>query len=140
MRPLELLSCGMSCNFKIGCFNTRGIMSNSDYVYQLLSSLDLLAVTEHWLFSYDLHKLSSFHCDFSVHASSSPNVEDSFICAPRNTRGNGGVALFIRTYFAQFTKRLSEFCNDRFVTVSVCLLLLCTSAHVLVHFQISCKP
>ena len=96
-------------------------MSNSDYVRQLLGSLDLLAISEHWLFNYDLHKLSSFHCDFSVYASSSPIIEDNFICSPRNIRGNGGVALFIRKSFTQFVKRLPDFCNERVVTVSVSL-------------------
>ena len=121
--PLSSLSQseGESGIIKIGCFNTRGFMSNSDYVRQLLGSLDLLAISEHWLFNYDLHKLSSFHCDFSVYASSSPIIEDNFICAPRNIRGNGGVALFIRKSFTQFVKRLPDFCNERVVTVSVSL-------------------
>ena len=81
----------MSGNIKIGCFNTCEIMSNSNYVCQLLRNLDLLAISKQWLFDFDFHKLSSFHADFSVYASSSLIIENNFICAPQNIRGNNGV-------------------------------------------------
>ena len=61
----------------------------------------MLAISKQWLFDFDFHKLSSFHADFSVYASSSLIIENNFICAPQNIRGNNGVALFISKFFTR---------------------------------------
>ena len=79
----------------ICCLNTRGTKSSLHFVHWLLSnlSLDLLAISDHWLHDIDHHMFSSLHKDFKFIVASPPCQEHPIICAPRNIRGHGGVAL-----------------------------------------------
>ncbi len=68
---------------------------NKHYVTSLIKILDILALSEHWLRTYNLyiHQLHSLDKDFCFLANSSPDGEDPIFRQPRFLRGNGGVAI-----------------------------------------------
>ncbi len=87
---------GGSTKIRVGCFNVRGIKTNTNYTCKLLSELDVCAISEHWLHNYDLHQLQSLHKDFNAFSTCSPTEEDTITCTPRFIRGSGGVSILWR--------------------------------------------
>ena len=81
--------------------------------------LDILAISEHWLHSYDLHLLGLIHTNFNYIASSLHSQEDSLTCAPRLKRGCGGVAILWRKAIDTHVKKLTDFSNDRCVVIQL---------------------
>ena len=57
---IDLSSCS---SLRLICLNVRGLLSNSDYVHQLLRDCDICAISEHWLHHYNLTKL---YKEFSI--------------------------------------------------------------------------
>lgn len=104
---------------RLGCLNTRGIKTNKDYTTKLLHDLEILALSEHWLHSFDLHTLGSIHKDFNYFASSPPPKEDTLACTPRLIRGSGGVALLWHRSLDNVIKKLPDLSNDRCVTIQL---------------------
>ena len=77
------------------CWNARGIMPGALYADHILTknNIDILAISEHWLFPNSLKFLSSInvHYDYS-------GASDEDLCHPSTgsgiyCRGKGGVAL-----------------------------------------------
>ena len=95
-----------ACSSKLAGLNVRVIILKNDYV---LDDLDILAISEHWLYSYDLHLLGLSHTSFNYTASSPQSQEDSLTCAPRLTRGFGGVALLWHKSLNNQVKKLTDF-------------------------------
>ena len=79
---------------RVGCHNVRGYKVNHDYVHKLLSNLDILTISEHWLHNYDLYLLQSNHNKFNVYSVSPSAEEDSVYCTPQYICGSGVVAIF----------------------------------------------
>ena len=52
--------------------------------------LQISAISEHWLHTYELNQLSTFHKNFSFHGSAHPPDEDPLFCRPRLIRERGG--------------------------------------------------
>ena len=104
---------------RLGCLNVRGIKANNDYVANLLGDLDILAISEHWLHSYDLHLLGLIHTEYNYIASSPHSQEDALTCAPRLKRGCGGVAILWRKAINNQVKKLTDFSNDRCVAIQL---------------------
>ena len=100
---------------RVGCLNVRGNKANHDFVHMLLNKLDILAISEHWLYSYDLNLLSCLHNQVCVYSSSAPAEEDPVTCTPQYIRGRGGVAVFWRKSINCCIKKLTNFSNDKFV-------------------------
>ena len=77
------------------CFNVRGLQSNLHYIRHLLSTVnpDYIAISEHWLHSYNISTITHLHKDYRFIANSAPQVEDHIFCRPQVIRGYGGVAL-----------------------------------------------
>ena len=96
---------------RFGCLNVRGIKSNTEYVRSLMSDLDILAISEHWLHSYDLHLLGNIHADFSFMTSTPSEEEDTLTCTPRFARGSGGVAVMWRKALTPLIKKLPDLSN-----------------------------
>jgi exonuclease III len=74
----------------VATWNATGIMSSSSYLCDLLDSydIDIIGISEHWLFQYDLHFLDLLHTNYISHSTSDP---DLFL--PSNRRvGKGGLA------------------------------------------------
>lgn len=80
-KPLPLISPNSNVGCVVGCLNVRGITPNHNFVYKLLSDLNILATSEHWLHDYDPHvyQLQVLH---SVCSASSPPIEDPIMCTP----------------------------------------------------------
>ena len=86
---------------------------------KLLADLDILAISEHWLHSYELHLLGLIHTNFNYLASSPHPQEDSLTCTPRLIRGSGGVAVLWRKSLHNQVKKLTDFSNDRCVCIQL---------------------
>ena len=73
---------------KIGTLNENNIETNKAYASELLTTYDLLAVQEHWLFSF---QLSNFEAYFTSHFSFSKAVDaDDPLPPTQKPRGFGG--------------------------------------------------
>ena len=82
--------------------------------------LDLCAVSQDWLHNFDLH-LNTVHKDFNVltFRPSPEEEEEPTICAPRYSRGRGGVAIFWRKSLDHLIQMLHQRCNDRVITLKL---------------------
>ena len=84
---------GRKTLIRVGCHNARGLKTNTAYIHACISNLDIFAISEHWLHSFELNQLAVFHPEFSFHATSHPTDEDTTYCIPCVVRGQGGVAI-----------------------------------------------
>ena len=87
----------------IGTFNTRGFSTISAFLQERLKSIDILGIQEHWL-TDNIQILSAVSPDHSVITKQAEKTADSFY--KTQTRGKGGVALFIRTTLSETCKEI----------------------------------
>ena len=102
--------------------NIRGFKSNHNYLHKLLDDLDVCAVSEHWLHSFNMHLLNKHHVDYNVYASPQSHIADeidSVRLIPRYIRGNGGVAIFWRKSIDHLVSKLSQFNNNRVAAIKL---------------------
>ena len=95
-----------------GCWNCAGVYGNFIYIKALLRTLDVLALSEHWLYEDELIFLNSLDDSFDVISCSSS--ENNIL--ERWKRGQGGVALFFRKTLK--AKEIKTLC-DRIVSASI---------------------
>ena len=94
---------------KVACWNVRGYLSATPYLRKLLSQVDVLAISEHWLHSNRLNILNDISDTHCVFARSSVHSSAEFF---GSRRGQGGVAIFWRKNLPGFTK-VSNIIHDR---------------------------
>ena len=70
-----------------GCWNCGGVYGNFTYAKALLSTLDVLALSEHWLYEDELSFLDSLENNFDVISCSS---------SQNSVLEQGGIALFLK--------------------------------------------
>lgn len=78
-------------NVKLACWICSGVYSSFGYLKQLLKTLDILAVLEHWLYHDSLSFLDSLDENVKCFARSSALNDLNF----RWRRGQGGVGIFL---------------------------------------------
>ena len=93
----------LSCDLVVGCWNMHGFNSAQFYVENVLDRFDVLALSKHWLFGEQLHKISNYSCDFTGHGIASQSNPD--ILSGRG--GHGGVGILWSTAFNDFASPLS---------------------------------
>ena len=59
----------------VGCHSVRGLKINTAYTH---SCIDIFAISEHWLHSFELNQLAVFHPEFSFYAASHPSERSLF--------------------------------------------------------------
>ena len=96
---------------KIACWNCSGIYGNYIYARDLLKNIDILALSEHWLYYDELSFLDGLDDQFCYYASSS-RLNDN---TRRWKRGQGGVGLLWRSKLV--VKKL--FLSDRLVAIKI---------------------
>ena len=94
-----------------GCWNCGGVYGNFIYVKALLRTLDVLALSEHWLYEDELSFLDSLDNNFDVISCSSS--QNSVL--ERWKRGQGGIALVLKKNLK--AKEIQTSC-DRIVSAS----------------------
>ena len=67
-----------SQHLRVGCLNVRGLKANTYYTHQLLDQHHIFGISEHWLQSYELQSLQTFHPDFNFLSSAPPAGLDIF--------------------------------------------------------------
>ena len=82
-----------SSKLRITTWNCRGLHTGEPYLHNLAERhSDVVVVTEHWLWPYEVHKLSTVHADFN-----SEVVVDKRLTECSNlTSGCGGVGILWR--------------------------------------------
>ena len=72
-------------------WNATGIMSSASYISDFLEKfgVDICGISEHWLFSYNLHFLGSIHNQYDYHAIADPDL--ALVC--NRKVGKGGLCL-----------------------------------------------
>ena len=73
----------------ISCWNCRGIYGNYKYAKTILNQVDIMAISEHWLYEDELYFLNELNNEFGCYAKSSFENNINY----RWRRGQGGVAL-----------------------------------------------
>lgn len=78
----------------IGTLNVKNIVTNKVYVRKLLKSCDILAIQEHWLFTFQLANMKN---DFITHKAFSKAVDEDDPLSPnQKPRCYGGVSVLYR--------------------------------------------
>ena len=95
-----------------GCWNCGGVYGNFIYVKSLLRTLDVLALSEHWLYEDELTFLDSLDVNFDVFSCGSSKNN----ALERWRRGQGGVALYFKKSLK--AKEIQTSC-DRIVSASI---------------------
>ena len=81
-------------SLRIVTLNIKNIKSNKVFVQQLLKTVDILCIQEHWLFNFELDLLNSIS---NIHRCCSKAVDDNDPVSPIGPqRGYGGVGIFYR--------------------------------------------
>ena len=94
---------GKMAKLNFGCWSCGEVYENFIYVKSLLRTLDVLALSEHWLYEDELTFLDSLDINFDVFSCSS-SVNNTL---ERLRRGHGGVALYFKKLFK--SKRNTNF-------------------------------
>ena len=101
---------------KIGTFNVKNIETNEVYLRELLKTCDILAIQEHWLFSF---QLGSIETNFVSHHAYSKAVDDNDPLPPnKKPRGYGGVSILFRKNMDLKVKKLIHG-ENRMVVIEV---------------------
>ena len=93
---------------RVACWNMRGYLSGIPYLKKLLTNVDILAISEHWLHSNRLGVLSEIVDSHCVFARASKYSSAEFF---GSRRGQGGVAIFWRKNIPGFSK-VGEIIHD----------------------------
>ena len=81
---------------RVTAWNCRGFFKSLPYLQHLTSNHDILILSEHWLWPYELHKFNEVHPDFT-----GLGIADNRLNEDSNlTRGCGGVGIIWRNNLA----------------------------------------
>ena len=77
---------------KITSWNCRGLSNSTPYLNNLISNgSDIIVISEHWLWPFELHRLNEIHSDFIGHGQA-----DASLTSSSDGRGLGGVGIIWR--------------------------------------------
>ncbi|MEW8547538.1 MAG: reverse transcriptase family protein [Candidatus Thiodiazotropha sp.] len=100
----------------MGTLNVKNVETNGVYVRELLKTCDILALQEHWLFTFQLADIEN---NFTSHLAYSKAVdEDSPLPPNQKPRGYGGVSILYRKNMDLKVRKL-EHGENRMVVVEV---------------------
>ncbi|CAC5425276.1 unnamed protein product [Mytilus coruscus] len=101
-------------------FNTEGFNSNKLYLETLSKRSDILFLQEHWLHSYEKHKLDEFLQDFICYTK---YFDDNLLSdAYERRRGHAGVAICIHKKFEKIVELLPDGAIELLVSKSKCII------------------
>ena len=103
-------------NLNICTWNATGLMSSAYYISNLLDSenIDIFGISEHWLYSHDLHFLNSLHQDYNGFGCS----DKSLSASSKRRVGKGGVALMWHRKFNSMISPMTIDC-DRIIGIQL---------------------
>ena len=79
-------------SLKITSWNCRDLSSSIPYLNNLISDgSDIIVISEHWLWPFELHRLNEIHPDYCGHG-----LADSRLTSSSEGRGYGGVGIIWR--------------------------------------------
>ena len=80
-------------SLKITCWNCRGLSNSTQYLNELISDgSDVIILSEHWLWPFELHRLKETHPDFMGWG----QADSRLTSTSDSTRGCGGVGVIWR--------------------------------------------
>ena len=90
---------------RVGCWNVCGVMSTVPYLTKFLHNVDILAITEHWLFPHSLNFLNSIDLNFTSFGVVDRALEVNADIV--SARGQGGIAFLLRKSLASCVEFLN---------------------------------
>ena len=100
---------------RFATYNLHGFRQGSGYLGNLCCNSDVILIQEHWLASFDLHKLDS-ECDNMVCYSSSA-MDNAISQAPLRGRPFGGVAAYVKHELAPCIRLIIA--ADRYIIIRI---------------------
>lgn len=102
------------CNsLNVTTWNCRGLSSAVTYLQTLADTSDIITISEHWLWPFELHILDSILPGYSSHGCSDKRLSDSSSIS----RGCGGVAILWKSSLS--VTPISALHSDRCIAVQV---------------------
>ncbi|CAG2240337.1 unnamed protein product [Mytilus edulis] len=88
----------------ISSFNVENFTTNAVYLSELLGNVDILAIQEHWLWSFEKSKLETFAAERDFCTTIKCTDEYDPISNRQRMRGWGGCGILWRAHLDQFVK------------------------------------
>ena len=103
------------CGLGITAWNCRGVSSAVPYLQVLAETSDIISISEHWLWPFELHTLDKILPGYSAHGCSDKRLSESSTLV----RGYGGVAVLWKSSLQ--VSPVTAVKSDRCVAIQVCL-------------------
>ena len=99
----------------ISCWNCRGWATGTAYLDHLVQGgSDVIVLSEHWLWPYELHKLDEFNSEYQGLGKADPRLTDTSLTCPR---GCGGVGILWKKSFD--VTPISDIQSDRICGIRI---------------------
>ena len=99
----------------ISCWNCRGWATGAAYLDHLVQGgSDVIVLSEHWLWPYELHKLDEFNSEYQGLGKADPRLTDTSLTCPR---GCGGVGILWKKSFD--VTPISDIQSDRICGIRI---------------------
>ena len=108
----DMPSGAVQTSLRVCTWNCHGLMQALPYIQELAEEHDVIILSEHWLWPYELHKLDEIHPDFASFGTSDQRLNAECTL----TRGCGGVAVFWRKNLSLSPVHLD---SDRIIAVQL---------------------
>ena len=95
--PMPINSSTAQQSLTISCWNCRGWATGASYLdHMVQGGSDVIVISEHWLWPYELHKLDKFNSQYRGMGKSDPRLTEA---SDISARGCGGVGILWRKSF-----------------------------------------
>ncbi|VDI71287.1 Hypothetical predicted protein [Mytilus galloprovincialis] len=102
----------------ISSFNVENFTTNAVYLSELLGNVDILAIQEHWLWSFEKSKLETFAAERDFCTTIKCTDEYDPISNRQRMRGWGGCGILWRAHLDQFVK-IHDDGNERICVITL---------------------
>ncbi len=107
----------MESKLRISAWNARGMTASGPYLNKLMQSSDVVAVSEHNLYTCDLHRLGEINTDFESLGRSSADLDEA---NRGRIPGHCGVAILWRKTISRYVRPLVICEHDRLCGIELC--------------------
>ena len=100
-------------NLRIAAWNCRGFPNGLPYIEHLANNHDIVIISEHWLWPFELHKMQNIHPNMTATASADKRLNPE--C--NLTRGCGGIGIIWNSSLN--TSSITGIDSDRIIAIKI---------------------